>query len=272
MKQQMNRRTFLAATGGLLTLPQASRLIGQATVGGEIVLAVRDQTGYQSGDILCAFNQKRIGLVHASHICHPKKFGFSSSGLRQPGTLLERMLRRSYQYKFQRVSRTEVERMDLATLDVEIFSDKTRPRAHVEQYVFQRKLHARHLLFGSPGREYWFLGRYRPDVDAIWAEIEEHSPERRVDHQLHPLSERVKRAFLALRLSADFDDQAAADMTAQEVDEEGTVLRKRTHMVDWRALDLGVLARDIEDRSLAIDVRELVSLDRAAVVRQKVAR
>jgi hypothetical protein len=238
----------------------------------ELVLAVRDQTNYQSGDILCAFNERRIGCVHAEHICHPKKFGFSSSGLRQPVTLLERMLARSYQYKFQRVSRTEVERMDLATLDVEVFSDKTRPRTHVEQYVFERKRLERHLIFGTPGREYWFGGRYRPDVDAIWTEIEEHSPERRVDHQLWPLSEREKRAFLALRLSADFDDEAAADMTAQEVDEEGNVLRKRTRMVDWRALDLGVLARDIEDRTKPIDVRELVSLDRAVVVRQKVVR
>lgn len=227
----------------------------------ELLLMVGDGAGYQDGDILCAYNSRRIALVHAQHIC-------------ASGALLEKLLERSYRYRFQRTGEFTLERIDLRTSETVEYSNKPDSEGQhidVPLFISRRKRQPNHKIFGAPGSEYWFGGEWQPDTDAIWNEIENRSAHRRANYTLWPLGEQEKRSHLALAVD-DFDDAEAELLTAPRQRIVGDVVEtvaKRARRVDWRALSLPVSRTDIEDRTKAIDIRQALTLQRATVVRER---
>jgi hypothetical protein len=170
--------------------------------------AVGDGT-YKDGDILCAFNSRRIRCTHAQHICHIKNAGFTAEGLRPNDCLAEKMLQRTRQFRCQRVSRTVVERLNLLTMEVETLSGTPNAKGeymHVPTFVEHRLAHPRHDLFGSPGREVWYGGRtyYGNDkMTLVWNDIETHSAFREVDHLHWPIPQESGPKDITLALSGD---------------------------------------------------------------------
>lgn len=208
----------------------------------EILLYVTDEvrpdTAYQDGDIVCAFNDRRILCCHAEMHCHPRKAPRNGSGLILVGSLAHRWYERTAQYRFERVSATEVRRTVIATGESEIIGrtpNRNGEAMHVRAFVQRRKARPNHRLFGEDGAEVWYGGTTdvsMPAVAAVWDEIEQHSPLRRADHLVPTwLSGAGLRAPIA-----DFSDAIAGEMTASEVDAFGRLVRKRRRSFDWRSL------------------------------------
>ena len=237
---------------------------------------------YQDGDILCAFNERRMLCCHAEMICHPRLAALTRDGLRDNGSLARTMLDTVCQYRFERLSRDEIERVDLVTGDRERFGRTPNERGEqmdVDQFVKRRLRHDAHRIFGVPGREVWYGGTIDwspPKVAAVWDAIEVRSALRRVDHRHWPFTRQERLSFLPIKTD-DFNDDVSNTLIAQEIDEtypENPVLvRKRRNRVDWESLTatLGLSRDDVLDPTRETDGRS-VTLTRTAVVEVKPSR
>jgi hypothetical protein len=149
------------------------------------------------------------------------------------------------QYKFERVSRTEVKRILLSDMSEEVLSNTPNgngERIDVKAYVERRIAHAKRsnaggkALFGTPGREVWYGGRTdvsRPNLTTVWAEIERVTPNRQRDFTSYPNLNRKKHLVLQ---TDDFTSARGALLTQPEYDntdpENPILVRKRARFVD----------------------------------------
>ncbi|MCE9552378.1 MAG: hypothetical protein K8T91_03250 [Planctomycetes bacterium] len=163
----------------------------------ELALKIGRGADYEEGDIVDAFNRLRIRRVHAEMICHVRHAGFTPQGLRPDG-LARAMHEICLQYRFERVSRNEIERVEIASGERKQFSslhwvsegwlrrqgierdqlprrynDRLRryerlyaahPNAEgeyieVEEYLAHQLRHKQHAIFGRRGAEVWYGGR-----------------------------------------------------------------------------------------------------------------
>ena len=161
----------------------------------ELILKIGDNpiaTSFKNGDIIHAMNDLRIHYVHSQHICHKDKIGFTGAGLRPANSLTEMWLSKAMQYKFERISKSEVRRTELALLTSEVFSDKPNAKGeiiHVAEYIRRRLKHPKHLVFGVAGSEVWYGGRTRGTtsvIDSIWSEIEHRTAYKKADYGKFP--------------------------------------------------------------------------------------
>jgi hypothetical protein len=240
----------------------------------ELLLKIGDGANYEDGDILCAFNDRRIQLVHAEHICRVGKAGTQNGNRLRPNDSLTRMfLEKTRQYRFERISRAEVKRVTIATGQQATFGPMAAAggeHMHVQEHVDRLLRHPRHAVFGEPGREIWYGGRTRHThdaLDAIWSEIEERTEYRRADHRRWPAGEQDLVSHLLITVD-DFSDADAAELVAP-LDAPGRKAKRR-HWVSWQALQAleGQVPR-IESRRARVDVRDVACFQRASVVRQK---
>lgn len=249
----------------------------------ELVLkvgTVGPDPAYQDGDIIEAFNRRRIRSVHAEHICHLKNFGFTSDGLR-PISLAQTFFEETYQYKFERVSQDEVRRTDLTTLDTEIFGSTPNPNGEhifVELYLARRKSHPKHRIFGTPGNEYWFGGRKNTShaaLDQVWQAIEAQTIEREVNYTKWPLSLEERKAYLAITVD-DFTDAESIELTTPVTEtyidrgrEGQRIVKKRARFTNFNSLNLsGLEIAAVRARNTQVDMRSK-QFTRAAVVSVK---
>lgn len=246
--------------------------------------SVGPDPAWQDGDCVCAFSDRRILCCHAEHICHPWKHSRTRDGLRPDG-LPRQFHEITHQYRFERVSRTELKRVTIATGAEEILSGKPNAAGEaidVEEFVTRRMREKapdggpRLAMFGLPGAEVWYGGTIDVSpakVSAVWDAIEAQTTNLRANHGLWPLGTLDKRHFLPLRLDA-FDDATAEELHAAEVemDPDGNeaLLRRRKHRVQWRDVlsSVGVAEADVLDRNKETDGRGS-QLSRAVIVRQK---
>ena len=82
----------------------------------ELAIKVGSGANYKDGDILCAFNSRRIRCTHAQHICHVKQAGGGIGGLRDNAHVARDWFEHTHQYRFERVSRTEIKRILLSDM------------------------------------------------------------------------------------------------------------------------------------------------------------
>jgi hypothetical protein len=214
----------------------------------EVVLKVGsvspDPLTYQDGDIICAMSDHRIQSCHAEQVCHPRMQDGSrpltGHGLHlDPLGLLRIWLNNTYTYRIERISQTEIRRVNLIDLTDDIFGPTPNTNGEaidVPQFVARALAFATdpstqgagRIMLGSPGAEEWWGGPVRQTparLDVIWTAIETQTPLRRVDHGLWPLGALDRRAHLALAV----DDMSEATMTRLSM-------------------------RDVEERVTAVDV------------------
>lgn len=252
---------------------------------GQLLLVVGDHARYEDGDVLVAKNRRAIRFCHAQHICWPRdgegrKIG-GMVGDTQP--LLEKLFCETYQYKWERVSETEIKRTNLVTLSEVVYGstpveDPDRPRhmihCHVAQHFAFRKRTKKMPLFGSPREEVEYGGRINAShakLDNVWAEIEARTAEREAEHVDWPFTPRELSRFLAISVD-DFDDAEAGELMAplmDETDPDNPVrVKRRKHSIAWRGLR-DVMEADVLDFTKQVDMRPVRKQVRAVTVQTK---
>ena len=220
----------------------------------ELLINVHATTTYEDGDVLCAFNSRRRRCVHLDHVCHLDNVGKTREGLRPLGCSARWLRELTHQYKFQRVSRTEAERHNLWTGEVELFGVEYWD---LPLFLERRTKHERHGIFGKRGKEFWFSGKVKQaheDLDLVWAKVAEIEGrvEDEEDFQLFPMQRLDIRSYLAVR-TEDFDDDTRHSLESpliDEIDGEQVMRANRNTKADWRRM-LGGLKerrRDVQDR------------------------
>lgn len=204
----------------------------------ELLLEVQPQpagNGYDDGDCLCAFSDHEIQDVHAQGICWPRdgtgRKPIDEHGFRlDPDGLVAAYCNRAYGYRMERISPTEVRRVNLLTLGDEIVSPGN-PSSDgffindVQGMVGRILAHntapgqtTGKIVLGTLGAEVWWQGSRNmtaADLDAVWNDIETATPKRRVDHRLWPWTPRERRRFLALSVD-DFTPAEREDLWQPE--------------------------------------------------------
>lgn len=231
----------------------------------------------QDGDIMCAFNNKQIGMKHAQYICRVTKVQFNSDGLNPLNCLTAKMLAKTSLYKFERVSRTEVKRINLDTLNETVFGIKPNANGeqiNVEQYLYRRLNHLSHIVFGSKGREIWYGKHFHRAIDSavvndVWNIIETDTSKRRANYTLFPFAPREKQIWLVLK-SDEFSNEESFNLTRPDLPQIGTDYRGkpiykltkfRTNKIDWEnriALPLQYIA-EVKDTNKELDLRKTLS-------------
>lgn len=230
---------------------------------------------YQDGDIIHAMNDLRIYDVHAQHICHKDEIGFNGDGLRPANSLTEMYLTKCRQYKFERISITEIKRITLATMDEEILSDKLNAdgeQMNVALYIRRRKEHGKHLIFGTAGSEVWYGGRTSQTTaisDDIWNEIESRTAYLKTNYNRWPFTGNEKRQHLILAVD-DFDNVTRGSLEESEYDRDGGIVKRRKNKVDWHSIGLSAAEiDDVLDPDKEVDIRESRTFDRATIIEAK---
>jgi hypothetical protein len=249
----------------------------------ELALKIGAGANYIDGDILCAFNSRRIRCVHAQHICHVKNAGGGIGALRDNAHVARDWFEHMRQYRFERVSRTEIKRILLSSMK-EVLIDGTpklidgkMQHMDVSLYIVRRLAHKRHKIFGSPGAEVWYGGR--TDVsDAkltlVWNAIETKTAFREVDFPLWPVGSQDLISHLFVTVD-DFNEAEADDLVSPELDltdpKDPIVVKKRRRYIDWKASIDSAEHTKIEDKTVSVDLRgTMTPLVRGDVVKTKV--
>lgn len=170
----------------------------------EIVLKILEGSGYEDGDVLCAFNENRIKTVHAQHIGLDRdpvtrRIPLLGNGLCDESDLLHDMLETISEYKMIRLSRTEmmmVRMSDLAEIRFEsnvpfIGFDGRTVAMDVERYFDRsmgtlRKQNAQGVpIFGTGDEDcHYFSGKREwsgANIVSVWTKIHEKTPLRDTD-------------------------------------------------------------------------------------------
>jgi len=245
----------------------------------EILLYVTDDArpddAYQDGDIVCAFNDRRIRHVHAQMICDPRKEDFNSDGLRPLGGLGQHWFESTCEYRFERVNRHEVRRINLWTQETEVLGrtpNASGEAIDVTQYLARRLQNPKHQIFGAAGAEIWYGGGTAAldstAVNAVWDRIETDTALLRDQHNLWPLTDRELQHFLAVP-TLDMRDEITRRATAVELDYDrqqpeydpendigDRIARKRRARVQWREMGLDPAA--VLDPAVRMDLRTQV--------------
>ena len=245
----------------------------------EILLNIQDNSDYESGDVLCAFSDKKIKITHAQHVCHPRNNLVNTDGYLLTDNVTQKYMERTALYKFERVSHYEVLRTNLSTLDSETFGVG---QIDVPQFLSRRRANrtegrTKLPIFGTDGNEIWYGGtRIITDaiVSGLWDDIELLTDELRTEthHTLWTFGRLEVRHMLPIRID-NFTDQEAADMVRPrfDVDNNGDRIKnskgedievaRRNIKVDWR--------RDLLDD---LQLTEAQILDMTILVGQDVTR
>lgn len=246
----------------------------------EILLKVGPGSNYVDGDILCAFNDRRISCCHAEHICHVREAGFNNDGLRPAGSLAQSFRQITHQYLFRRVG-NNLERHELATGKVDVFGSES---IDVELYIRRNSRSPQHCIFGSSGAEYWYGGTIdvsEEKVHKVWDAITYESGRQinEKEFKLWPMGRLDIRHHLAIRTENFTDtDTTEFERPQLELDENGEVitksravpngeperyapiLYKRAYNIAWREIlpDLDVSANQVEDREYPVGIERRI--------------
>ena len=226
---------------------------------------------YGDGDILVANNDRYILSSHTQKICHVKKMARNTNGFLAVNNLAWHHQIHTYKYKFTRISKTEIRRDELGTLNTEIFSNI--PNAKGEQmdvplFIERRIRHTRNRMFGDFVSATWFGGRVNSSqakLDLVWDEIESQTSLLRANHKalIVPTHELKKRLYLKC---VNFTDAEANVLTESEYDDTDPdnliLINKRKNYVDFDLVtELASRSSDIYNKNTVVNVRSLKLFD-----------
>ena len=244
----------------------------------ELYLKIGVGAKYEDGDILCAMNNRRIRCVHAQHICKP--ITFNSDGLREINSVSDYFMSKTHRYKFQRISSTEIKRIELATMQEETISNIPNAKGEymaVALFVQRRIANPKHRVFGSTGAEYWYGGTIDysdKNLTDIWNKIETDTPLRESNFTLWPAGDRDLKDHFGISVD-NFTETEAEDFVSSEIDENDPenpiLIKKRTRQIIWKDLP-GLSAgteSQIEDTDMKVDIRTSSEFVNASIITVK---
>lgn len=250
---------FAGSFGGSLNVATIALKVGDRSA---------DPADYKDGDILAVWPRRFIRCVHAQHICHPRIAARNGGGLIPLTEVARDWYERTHQYRFERVSATEVRRTDLDTLEEDVLSGTQNADGEamdVALFIQRRKQRLDNYLFGTPGAEVWYGGRQEHShakLDQVWNAIETKTAHREQNFSDWPAGVQDVKSHLLLRMN-DMLDAEAETLVAPELDltdpNNPVTIRKRARKVDWRALrELSPHVADIDNPSVSVDLRPQV--------------
>ena len=246
----------------------------------ELAIKVGAGSSYQDGDIIAAFNSRRIRCIHAQHICHVKNAGGGIGILRDNTHVARDFFEHTHQYRFERVSKTEIKRITLADLSEVVIDgtpkrvDGKRQHMDVEAFVRRRLAHDRHRMFGADGAEIWYGGRTdmsNAAMTLVWNAIESKTANREVDFPLAPAGRQDLISHLFVTVD-DFDETVATDLVSSELDltdpDNPITIKKRRRHIVWRDSIPSNDHADVENKERKYDKRAtMIPLVRTDVVK-----
>jgi len=226
----------------------------------EIVLKVDPGAGYVDGDIIEAFTDRQILHVHSEHLGDTRKFSFNGHGLNNITDLSKKIKDVYFEYRFERVNKTQVKRINLTTLEEEIFGE---PDIYVEQYIkyHTNSLGLRHQIFGTRDNEIWYGGGQDfsdTNVNAVWNHIETDTVNVRTDEEftIYPIGVQDSKSHLLIPTTT-FTDADAADLILPKTSGNGDLLNKRKHHLTWQTMDEFIGNKtDIQNKNISVDYRK----------------
>ena len=155
------------------------------------------------GDIASVSSTRDVMAGNADRLC-TESATVTSDGLRPADSLQDDWCRLTRRHCFRRVSRTEIEVIDLSTDQKVGTVNGTQPgpwgQMDVDAYVRRRLKHKRHAIFGTPNREYWYSTKLQEItwkmLMRIWDAIEDRIGESRKKHRKRKLAPVEHRQFL----------------------------------------------------------------------------
>jgi hypothetical protein len=236
----------------------------------EILLKSVPSGAVKDGDIIAAINDRSILLTHATRICKQNAARMRNGNL-ATGTLLHKFYEHTSEYRFERISKDEVRRVDIKTLDEVVFSktpkliDYLEQRIDVEIYLRHAKTANNLFIFGNEGSEIWYGGTkdYSLEtLDKLWGGIETGSGLLKSDHQKWEYTPHEKRGFFAFSVD-DFDDETAAEYIAVK-----PKTTERKYRLNYEIVISGKSIDHVRDPTLEKDTRKTV-LNRADIITEK---
>jgi len=210
----------------------------------EAILATKDANGYSDGDIVEAFSLNRIRLAHAQTLTSVHRFPLDEvSGLRVPGTALDRILSVTHKFKYYYVTGLRNQPTPLVIQENLLTEETTELEGDFSNFIAQRLRNPEHMIFGESEISHWY-GERMPEVtgDAVWDELESCTDHVREDYSHWPLSDLEKQLFLPI------------SMTGKKVTDEGTVdvLLSDPTVDEFRAPSIEVIPDGEDEKHVVI--------------------
>lgn len=255
----------------------------------ELAIKIDDGAGYEDGDVLCAFNRRRIRCVHAEHLCLPKVGNrladMDGNGIMPAGHLSQDWMEATHEYRFERLSSTEAQVVRMADGEtirfesgVEFVGFDGRPQhMHIEECVRAKRRAQQFPVFGVYGREVWYGGRIDfsdKALDKMWKAIVDKAGKTDKDFPYWPAGSHDLKSHLFVSVD-DFDDDEAEAMVRPVVDEktaEKAMLKKRAvKATDWKAVAvaIGTTEAAVKSKTTIVDKRDAAPVKLAEVLTDK---
>ncbi len=245
----------------------------------ELVLMTGARGGYEDGDILHAHNDAYLLWQHTQSITDHRKV---PGGFFKPIDCMAcKRLEAVSQYKFQRISRTEIKRITLSDMGEETLSATPNVKNEaidVPEFIARRKAGGKLPMFGSEDSVIWFGGHTSlTKLSELWTDVI--TPETGLLEADHKQKTNYSHHFLKRYLvvvTTDFDEVRRGIIENTDVEYtnpgDAVLLAKRRHKVDWRNMS-GMSAKtiaDIEDTSVKVDVKRDVIRTESTIVEVKI--
>lgn len=251
----------------------------------ELVLQIKDSPKYEEGDILCAFNDRQILWKNAENLFwprvdndswKPKVKGFLGNSY----PVLQSSLEKIYRYKFERVARQEVVRIDLWSGEVDVLSLYSRNNElYMDVVAYIKDMKRGGLLFGQDGNEVWYDGPTdysMENMERVWDGIEYYLGEGRENWGLWPAGREDLKHFFFISVS-NFEDNQASELIVPLFEESIANKNKlkqkdnikikikleRQYSVLWRELpQLSFHTENmVLDKDVKVDIRKKIVFD-----------
>lgn len=267
----------------------ADALIKIATGGG--------QPPFEDGDIIGVYPDCCILFKNAELVCGANRFGTPAprAGILRPaGTLEQLWYERTHRYRHERVSKTEIMKVDLWGLEP---AEIRRPPGvwafnssgqrvldgnDLDRMFARRLRNNTHNIFGPRGRETFYRGPVEfsnARMSHLWDGIEPVINRSRSEFMRMPFGRMDRRVHLCVTCD-DMTDADAAELTRPDEedvngDRSRVILRRqRRVMVPWEDTKFGLTERqrnDAKNRGLETDERDAMRV-RLADIEAKPAR
>lgn len=227
---------------------------------------------HSDGAVLEAHTDCDILRTHTQYEFQPCDCEVNYDGWREADSCLRHYEEAIYKYKFVRLSNKDVMRINQWDGGFDMINETPNEKGEyifVDQHLSILRKHkvkgrAGHRIFGRAGREFWYGGSKREDMNilnGVWDIIEDRTELRRTNFQKTRFQHAKFRKQLIISVD-DFDQNCKECLMESDFIEESDGRQYKTNdrsfLVPWRyILELpGSVIDRVDDPFTALDIRD----------------